>query len=1548
MSNLYKYLNHTVESTDYTEVNDFLKKNDIYLLKKDEINLYKNSKTFFSEIYGKKTTKKLDSFFKNNKYILAEDFTSNYEVKKGKIKYSKNKIQEKLKVTKNVNKRNILFEELENLNKKERKINKKRNQHRYDEGIFSNAFEKLKGGIKKWTEIPGKLLKIIFHKRIMQAMGIALAAVGAASVAMNPITWAIGALMLLIYYSYKAGGKKDPIMALKFFRTMVDNAKDKLIDVVKSGFDAAATFFKQPGVDLVVKTLLLGAKIVLSIAVNPIAFLVQFFSGLLIKSCISTAKSTITYMKSQKAKTENPTPTANAPDGAATVASNTASANESFYHGQKITPEMVESFLNTTENLKNIYLENIQDNILNKSEFLKANEIYFESSTLRKNINSKLTSTQKVKVQATVINHKTDENTKVSINLATNTVSVKRKGKKLSVEEIQKLKLGFEPDGDGNFKGLNNEKLNILIGKLEVTSQSPETTEAPQADANKNQTEKPKDNETKNNIDTFVNDFINKFKSETDHASAFTTLEFLNNYAKDGNITYSNSLKRQVESFEDIKSPEEAKQAIIILKEKLKTSRSGDFNKALKEYIKANKDDMSFFVDDKDAVTTDDKNKTENVEDKEKNEDSEEDKDKIEEELFATIKQDSTIDNLEVKKEKPTGDDILGYIHLKRNKNEANPKSKQYAADIYVKKIFNIKNNTLLSTFFEALDINEGFLKINSEPANIVVNKDNDKYSLSMKGSIGNFFSKESNTTKKGKIDQTVKDYLEKTIADVKTRTGNVEEYKNSKKQNEINKAIDDILANNLKLESITDEKIKEVINQINNQTEAEKPAEEKKPEEEKDDEKEKAAKDALESKAPFLEDEVALGTALFVVISAVAFAYHFFTGGLSNIPLDPGPMVDKLEIIIEQIASGQAYGQVVSFLQSLFHGGGASASMSAGTQSIFSKMFSSIGLEDTSDVDSGMMPEMDSSLTSVIMKKMDFISENEDLMSKLIVQKLGVKTFSEVMTQNPDFDLSTYINNLSTQEFAEITKNLSDGEMRELLNSPFGSQMQKGILDHLKDADPSEINTFNEKLGTALENSSAKEVYAELIKNKLAEAEYYDKFINSFTEKAEANGVINWFKEKIGMTDGDVEGNKLLKEILKDNFEKLDLKGLTPKEQYLAIMKAIKQSNEEDFINAFTNKSEILNKYPELKTIITDNIMENPVMLKKVAGQQLEEYLKNYDTSYITKALKEKAKQMGIPDKDADQAIAKIIKSITDPNDPFYNSEGNAFQKQLFSQSFNKVDGVVIGKTNVMEDMHKVIEQRMNFVATKGGEVPDGTWTSKYLQSIKEGGTVNPDAPIPHPDAPNPDIPEPYQPTPAPNPSPTPATDQPTPAPNPAPTTTPDQPAPSTNTTTTTTTTDQPTPNTENPATPEVAVESPILNDTIMSKLSGLDSSTKGSLLRTAEEFKYATHKLEWKKQLIKELNMALGGNQITDVNLADADKIINKLEPSAVSKAAESIGNTVSKAAESIGNTVNKAADFVTNKIMPDSYEYEKDDKEFLINEYFRLEDKLNKFKK
>ena len=56
----------------------------------------------------------------------------------------------------------------------------------------------------------------------------------------------------------------------------------------------------------------------------------------------------------------------------------------------------------------------------------------------------------------------------------------------------------------------------------------------------------------------------------------------------------------------------------------------------------------------------------------------------------------------------------------------------------------------------------------------------------------------------------------------------------------------------------------------------------------------------------------------------------------------------------------------------------------------------------------------------------------------------------------------------------------------------------------------------------------------------------------------------------------------------------------------------------------------------------------------------------------------------------------------------------------------------------------------------------------------------------------------------------------------------------------------------------------------------------------------------------------------------------------------------SVVSKAAESIGNTVNKAADFVTNKIMPDSYEYEKDDKEFLINEYFRLEDKLNKFKK
>jgi hypothetical protein len=170
MSNLYKYLNQKegYYSTnnvdlDYIQTNNFIKENNISLLKKDEVELYEMDKTFFSQIYGKKTKKQLDAYFKKNKIITAEEFTSSYKVKKGKIKYSKIKIQEKIKTTKNFGKKNLLLEELEQIKRKERRLEKRQEKIIYDEGFWNTVKEKTKNFAEGWSKLPGKIMKMIFY-----------------------------------------------------------------------------------------------------------------------------------------------------------------------------------------------------------------------------------------------------------------------------------------------------------------------------------------------------------------------------------------------------------------------------------------------------------------------------------------------------------------------------------------------------------------------------------------------------------------------------------------------------------------------------------------------------------------------------------------------------------------------------------------------------------------------------------------------------------------------------------------------------------------------------------------------------------------------------------------------------------------------------------------------------------------------------------------------------------------------------------------------------------------------------------------------------------------------------------------------------------------------------------------------------------------------------------------------------------------------------------------------------------------------------------------
>jgi hypothetical protein len=402
-------------------------------------------------------------------------------------------------------------------------------------------------------------------------------------------------------------------------------------------------------------------------------------------------------------------------------------------------------------------------------------------------------------------------------------------------------------------------------------------------------------------------------------------------------------------------------------------------------------------------------------------------------------------------------------------------------------------------------------------------------------------------------------------------------------------------------------------------------------------------------------------------------------------------------------------------------------------------------------------------------------------------------------------------------------------------------------------------------------------------------------------------------------MTDADTEGTKILKSILKDKYDQLNLEGLTPKQQYMAILKSIRQANDEDFINTYIDNAEKLDKYPELKKMFMDTITENPTMLNKFAGEQITEVLKDFDTSYIQKALIAKAESMGIAKDKYDVFIGKVIESIKNPNDPFFKSAGDEFQKQIIKATYKiNPDGAYIPNPDKAKDIAKLFEERYDFVATKAGTVPDNTWTGKMLQSLKDGGKIDPNAdikvpapysgetdlPIVKPDGPVPAAPEPAAPTNA-----TAQTEK-------LPTDNQSKPANST---------------TDNDAVDEV-------------KKNIAEMNTEELKSEITKEYKSLStnDKVALKRVLINLKELNLGNlNELTSTD----KQVLNSTNVFKYLKALSNSSNYKDNYENIIDNMV---------KSMPDptqhvsSYQYASKDEEFLFNEYFKFENKLNKFKK
>jgi hypothetical protein len=773
MSNLYQFLEKTKKKNIFLEDKNILKEK-LFLLNSEELDLFKRDRKTFENFYGENVTNALSSSVKNK---TNDQFFNLFEVRSGKLKYLIAKTEDQIEKAKKEKNKVILESELKKLKKRERRLflltnEKIKNYYSFNEADESQENKKesfLDKGLKKFENLTGNILKTATSKvnykknskltiamkwgaRII-SMLYAYKAITGLAATMGAIAPILGTTVIVAVCSFILFliALKTPT-ALNFLRLVLNKNKEIIsktlgISVEEiTGFSdnvkGLATKFdkiikeykikaKKALVDGVIKKINLAFKdkpeVLLGIISaffalklfglfkNPVTFLIQFFSGMLFKSCTSIADGFIAVYDKFKSEKEG---------------LDLVKSVWSTFHGFEVPQKILDTFFKDevkskdqeTENkipenasfsyqfekeLQSYYYEHIQNNIMSKSAFVKEKHIFYEAeqnNSIKTNIVNKVLLGEispdlyrKKQVEVTIFSLRKG-NFKANINMLDNKIYLlENKVLKKTKEEIEAMlkKMGLQ----------NQEltKLNIVSNHIVIT---------------------------KDSYITLKNLFIN----------------------------YSGQNATPTEQTQDTEEQQENKG----------NAEEQEGNKTEEQNV----DNASKLLNDNNT-------------------------------LYVPITQNSEPENLIMVKDKPNDENILGYIEMKKKGVEKN--NYRFDGSIYVKKAFDYPSNKLVSTLFEEEQPEmKNFVNITKQPALISVRVDKGKYIINSGKFLGMFGEK----SKKGKLNETFFDYIRYGVKKIKNDYMSKYDLEIKKldqeQKNELDQKINDILFDFNKTDNFT------------------------------------------------------------------------------------------------------------------------------------------------------------------------------------------------------------------------------------------------------------------------------------------------------------------------------------------------------------------------------------------------------------------------------------------------------------------------------------------------------------------------------------------------------------------------------------------------------------------------------------------------------------------------------------------------------------------------------------------------------------------------
>lgn len=514
-------------------------KNNFYLLQENEIELLKNDKKLFKHFYGEDNYQLLYNFFLNE-----NNNTNSYRFRYGRTKCLINILEEKIKKEKNKNKIFYLENELSRLRTKEKKI-KLKNQNFL---ILEEKNKKLNINslISGWEKGLSKGISFVFSsdkpedskvkkyvKLLLKVITIGLGIVMYIKAAIAIPILLLPIIIMAGYFLYKilALGTKGAIKVYskvisqswvsKIFgvreeklKEMSNNAEEfktkfeEFIDEKEKAAKKTMMNFIQnkimkfgennPKLALTLKIALLLYKS-WRIFLSPITFIIQFFSGMLLKTCGSVADSLLKIIKKESTV-----------EAVISGIGLDAEALGLKKENKEITKESL------LDSLENDYYEHIKNQTVKKSLFAKHYNLYNERviDQTKDNFFSSFYKKNKVEVVSASFNK---NNFKFDISPISGVIKIKKdKNQIKDAEEIKNIlktnglkdesKIQIGNDGnividDENFKIIKSEVFNSKTS--ETTDETKPEEEKPEEE--KSEEEKAEDNLLENNEKLFIN-----------------------------------------------------------------------------------------------------------------------------------------------------------------------------------------------------------------------------------------------------------------------------------------------------------------------------------------------------------------------------------------------------------------------------------------------------------------------------------------------------------------------------------------------------------------------------------------------------------------------------------------------------------------------------------------------------------------------------------------------------------------------------------------------------------------------------------------------------------------------------------------------------------------------------------------------------------------------------------------------------------------------------------------------------------------------------------